>query len=44
MAAKHHQTIAEMYETEAADLERAIQHYEQVKPSTKNYVQEFGSI
>ncbi|KAF6212322.1 hypothetical protein GE061_012844 [Apolygus lucorum] len=29
MAAKHHQTIAEMYETEAIDLERAIQHYEQ---------------
>ncbi|EEB20034.1 Soluble NSF attachment protein, putative [Pediculus humanus corporis] len=29
MAAKHHQTIAEVYETEAADLERAVQHYEQ---------------
>lgn len=29
MAAKHHQTIAEMYETEAVDLERAVQHYEQ---------------
>lgn len=30
MAAKHHQTIAEMYETEAVDLDRAVQHYEQV--------------
>ena len=29
MAAKHHQTIAEVYETEAADLERSVQHYEQ---------------
>ncbi|KAG8313296.1 hypothetical protein J6590_006856 [Homalodisca vitripennis] len=29
MAAKHHQTIAEMYETEAVDLDRAVQHYEQ---------------
>ncbi|XP_014249048.1 alpha-soluble NSF attachment protein [Cimex lectularius] len=29
MAAKYHQTIAEMYETEAVDLERAVQHYEQ---------------
>lgn len=29
MAAKHHQTIAEMYETDAVDLERAVQHYEQ---------------
>lgn len=28
MAAKHHQTIAEIYETELADLERAINHYE----------------
>ncbi|XP_050296891.1 alpha-soluble NSF attachment protein [Anthonomus grandis grandis] len=29
MAAKHHQSIAEMYETEAVDLDKAIQHYEQ---------------
>ncbi|XP_028138843.1 alpha-soluble NSF attachment protein [Diabrotica virgifera virgifera] len=29
MAAKHHQTIAEMYETDAVDIERAVQHYEQ---------------
>ncbi|XP_077290792.1 alpha-soluble NSF attachment protein [Arctopsyche grandis] len=29
MAAKHHQTIAEMYETDAVDLARAVQHYEQ---------------
>jgi len=29
MAAKHHQTIAEIYETEIADMEKAIQHYEQ---------------
>ncbi|XP_044765382.1 alpha-soluble NSF attachment protein [Coccinella septempunctata] len=29
MAAKHHQTIAEMYDTDAVDLERAVQHYEQ---------------
>lgn len=29
MAAKHHQTIAEMYENEANDLARAVHHYEQ---------------
>lgn len=29
MAAKHHQTIAEMYEAEPTDLQRAVQHYEQ---------------
>ncbi|XP_047102083.1 alpha-soluble NSF attachment protein [Schistocerca piceifrons] len=29
MAAKHHQSIAELYETENVDLERAVQHYEQ---------------
>lgn len=29
MAAKHHQSIAEMYESEAVDLERAVSHYEQ---------------
>ncbi|XP_014218659.1 alpha-soluble NSF attachment protein [Copidosoma floridanum] len=29
MAAKHHQSIAEIYENEALDLERAVQHYEQ---------------
>ncbi|XP_015595646.1 alpha-soluble NSF attachment protein [Cephus cinctus] len=29
MAAKHHQTIAEMYESESVDLERAVHHYEQ---------------
>ncbi|XP_030762350.1 alpha-soluble NSF attachment protein [Sitophilus oryzae] len=29
MAAKHHQTIAEMYESEAVDLEKSVQHYEQ---------------
>lgn len=28
MAAKHHQSIAEMYETDSLNLERAIQHYE----------------
>ena len=28
IAAKHHQTIAEIYESEVADLERAMQHYE----------------
>jgi len=28
IAAKHHQTIAEMCETEMADLEKAMQHYE----------------
>ncbi|CAG9855465.1 unnamed protein product [Phyllotreta striolata] len=29
MAAKYHQNIAEMYETDPVDLERAVQHYEQ---------------
>lgn len=29
MAAKLHQSIAEMYETESIDLERAVQNYEQ---------------
>lgn len=29
MAAKHHQSIAEIFETEVADMEKAIQHYEQ---------------
>merc|ERR1711902_237867 len=29
IAAKHHQTIAELYEGEIADLEKAMQHYEQ---------------
>lgn len=29
IAAKHHITIAEIYETEAVDIEKAIQHYEQ---------------
>ncbi|XP_066158856.1 alpha-soluble NSF attachment protein isoform X2 [Euwallacea fornicatus] len=29
MAAKHHQTIAELYENDSADLEKAVQHYEQ---------------
>lgn len=29
MAAKHHMTVAEIYETEAADIEKAITHYEQ---------------
>lgn len=29
MAAKHHQNIAELYETDGLDLERAVQHYEQ---------------
>ena len=28
IAAKHHQTIAELFETEAADLDRAMQHYQ----------------
>lgn len=29
MAAKHHQSIAELYETDSADLEGAVQYYEQ---------------
>ncbi|GIY58318.1 hypothetical protein CEXT_158801 [Caerostris extrusa] len=29
VAAKHHMTIAEIYETELADIEKAMQHYEQ---------------
>ncbi|XP_045134872.1 alpha-soluble NSF attachment protein-like isoform X5 [Portunus trituberculatus] len=29
MAAKHHQSIGEIYETEVADIEKAIQHFEQ---------------
>lgn len=29
MAAKHHQAIAELYEGESADFEKAVQHYEQ---------------
>lgn len=29
MAAKHHQSIAEIYESEAVDLERTVHHYEQ---------------
>lgn len=29
MAAKHHQNIAELYEMEMNDLQRAVQHYEQ---------------
>lgn len=29
IAAKHHQTIAEIYESDTADLEKAMQHYEQ---------------
>lgn len=29
MAAKQHQSIAEMYETEFVDYERAIHHYQQ---------------
>jgi len=29
VAAKHHQTIAEIYETDVADLEKAMHHYEQ---------------
>lgn len=28
MAAKHHQSIAEMHESDTVDFERAIQHYE----------------
>lgn len=28
IAAKHHQTIAEIYENEIADLEKAMQHFE----------------
>jgi len=28
IAAKHHQTVAELFESEAADLDCAIQHYE----------------
>lgn len=29
MAAKHHQTIAEIYETDSLNLQQAVQHYEQ---------------
>jgi alpha-soluble NSF attachment protein len=29
IAAKHHQTIAEIFESEVADLDKAMQHYEQ---------------
>ncbi|XP_066158855.1 alpha-soluble NSF attachment protein isoform X1 [Euwallacea fornicatus] len=29
IAAKHHQSIAEMYENEAVDIDKAVQHYEQ---------------
>ena len=29
IAAKHHQNIAELYENDVADLEKAIMHYEQ---------------
>jgi len=29
MAAKHHITVAEIYESDAVDIEKAIQHYEQ---------------
>lgn len=29
MAARHHQSIAEIYEVEAIDLEKAVKHYEQ---------------
>ncbi|XP_076064935.1 alpha-soluble NSF attachment protein [Oratosquilla oratoria] len=29
VAAKHHQTIGEIYESEVADIEKSIQHYEQ---------------
>ena len=28
IAAKHHQTIAEIYESDIADLDKAINHYE----------------
>ena len=28
IAAKHHQTIAEMLESQTGDLDRAMQHYE----------------
>lgn len=31
VAAKHHQTIAEIYENDIADLEKAMHHYEQVR-------------
>lgn len=29
IAAKHHQNIAEIYENDVADLEKAMMHYEQ---------------
>merc|ERR1712142_1451226 len=29
IAAKHHQTIAELFESQTADLDKAMQHYEQ---------------
>ena len=31
VAAKHHQTIAEIYESDVADLEKAMHHYEQAR-------------
>ena len=30
IAAKHHMNIAELYESEAMDIEKAIEHYEKV--------------
>ena len=29
IAAKHHQNVAEIYESEVADLDKAMHHYEQ---------------
>ena len=30
MAAKHHSNVAELYETDSMDIEKAISHYEKV--------------
>ncbi len=43
IAAKHHQTIAEIYESELADLDRAVQHYEQAADYFKGIVKSFDS-
>ena len=42
IAAKHHQTIAEIYESEVADLDRAVQHYEQAADYFKGYVYKYS--
>ena len=44
IAAKHHQTIAEIYESELADLDRAVQHYEQAADYFKGTVKSCDSF